>query len=98
MVYDPIGNMDYATVVSDKKMKGSGLYRGDMVMVTGIKQAPEKRSDPYLTRTYVMVIKVVGDEHQLPNEKNDYQIYLVDPRNLEKVSEDEANRLRNTLR
>jgi hypothetical protein len=94
---DRIENMDYARVVSAKKMKGSGLERGDVVLVTGLKPSPVVRSDPYLQRIYVLVVKVVEGEHQLPNEDNDYKVYLVDPRNLEKVNEEEKDELTSQL-
>lgn len=86
----PIKALDYAFVVNDKKMKGSGLVRGDLLMVTATKVAPVKKSDPYLQRVYVLAIKVVDGEHQVPGEGNDYLQYMVDPRNLEKANEKTA--------
>lgn len=84
---DVIKPLDYAFVVSDKKMKDSGLVNGDLLMVTSTKVAPVKKSDPYLQRVYVLAIRVVNGEHQVPGEKNDYLQYMVDPRNLQKADE-----------
>lgn len=82
--------MDYCLVVNDKTMKGSGLFRGDAVLVTGLKVAPVSKKDPYLQRIYAHVIKVAQDGHHfVPSEDNDNMIYLVDPRNLEKLPEDD---------
>lgn len=81
-----LGPMDFGTVVSAKKLKGSGLGMGDVVMVMGTKQVPASARDPYLTRTITQVVKVVDDLPAIPKEDNDYLIYLVDPRSLEKVN------------
>lgn len=86
---DPLYAMDYAIVVEDKKMKGSGLVRGDILMVSSTKVTPVKKSDPYLQRVYVLCIRVVGDEHQVPTQDNDYKVYLVDPRNLTKITDED---------
>lgn len=92
-----IKSMDYATVVSDKKLKDSGLVRGDMVLVMGTKQVPATKKDPYLFRTLVTVVKVLYGLPQIPRNDNDYVAYLVDPRSLEKISEEEANKYRDML-
>ena len=89
-----IKSMDFARVVSDKKLKGSGLVRGDMVMVVGTKQVPAKRSDPYLMRTVMFVAKM---ENDLPLVSAEDTKFLVDPRSLEKVSDEEASRLNTIL-
>ena len=78
--------MDYTRVVSDKKLKGSGLVRGDVLLVVGTKQVPAKRADPYLHRTLFWVARVVDG---LPLVSNEDSKFLVDPRSLEKVSDDE---------
>jgi len=85
-----IQTMDYGVVTSRKLTKDSGLRAGDTVMVIGQKQLPEKRSDPYLTRTYVICIRVGGGKHQLPAEDNDYKSYLLDPRSLTKIEDEET--------
>jgi hypothetical protein len=85
-----LNSFDFAKVVSDKKLKGSGIQRGEVVFISSLKQLPEKKSDPYLTRTYVLVFKLGEDDVPLvPKEENDYQAIMVDPRNLEKVSDEE---------
>ncbi len=84
MTTERIKDMDYCIVVSDKKMKGSGLVRDDEVMVIGTRDAPVSKADPYLSRTYVVVVKLGDDgEHCLPDSSNDYKAVLVDPRNLQ---------------
>lgn len=90
--------MDYATIVSDKKLKGSGLERGQEVLVTGVKPVPASKKDPYLQRILAHVIKIVDGEHQIPSEKNDYLAYLLDPRSLEKVSDERKSELEEALR
>lgn len=84
-----LGPMDFARVVSDKKMKGSGLSRGDVVFIASRKELPILHNDPYLLRIYVIVAKVVDGLPQLPREDNDHLMITVDPRNLEKVNEEE---------
>lgn len=89
----PIKPMDFAIVINRKKMTDSGLEVGDQVLVAGIKPAPAKRSDPYLQRLYVFVIKIEGDKLLLPKGDNDYKAILVDPRHLEKIEGEELKRL-----
>lgn len=81
--------VQFARVVSDKKLKEHGLKRGDMVMVMGFRTSPISKSDPYLFRKYALVAKFVDGEIQIPDEENDYQSYLLDPRSLESVSDTE---------
>ena len=83
-----IETMSYAFVVSDKKLKGSGLSRGDIVMVTGTKMVPASRHDPYLMREIVVAIYVEPNgNHHVPGESNEYKAYLIDPRSLAQVDE-----------
>lgn len=84
-----IGTNDFCIVVSDKKLKNSGLKRGDVVMVAGVKPAPIKKSDPYLQRIFVVGLRFDGDNLQVPKEDNDFLAYLIDPRNLEKLPDEE---------
>lgn len=75
---------DYVFIVSAGKMKGSGLGRNDLLMVVGTRSVPASRRDPYLTRELIVAIRVTDDGvHQIPKEGNDYQAYLIDPRNVE---------------
>ncbi len=81
-----IETMDYATIISAKRMKGSGLSAGQEVMVVGTRMLPQKRSDPYLLRLYVIVV-LLDDATKfplIPNGVNEHKSWLVDPRNLEK--------------
>lgn len=82
-----IRTWDICWVISDKKLKDSGLKKGDTVLVSGTKVVPATKKDPYLQRVLCFVVKIVNDKVQIPTEKNDYMAYLVDPRNLEKVDE-----------
>lgn len=89
---------NYYTITSDKKLKGSGLRRGDYVLVTNLKVVPIKKDDPYLQRVYAVVLKVEPDgTHLVPGDLNDYSIYLVDPRNLAGVHLDLVNKFRLAL-
>lgn len=90
--------MDYGRVVSGKKLKGSGLVNGDLVMVMGAKQVPASSKDPYVTRTLFTVVKMVDNLPAIPKQENDYVAYLIDPRSLEKVVGDEEAALKATLK
>ena len=83
-----IGTWDYCYIVSDKKMKGSGLSRGDIVLVTGTKSVPATKKDPYSLRTYVIVVKVEDGLPCIPKDDNEHRAWVVDPRNLEKVEDE----------
>jgi hypothetical protein len=84
---------DYVRVVSDKKLKGSGLTRGMTLMVVGTQLVPASKKDPYIKRTIFNTIKVVDGEHQIPSEKNGYMAYLIDPKSVDKVGSEEAKEL-----
>ena len=92
-----IKSMDYCRVITAKKMKGSGLEQGDVVLVTGTKVVPAKKTDPYLQRIYVFVIRVLEGDHQIPSEKNGYKAWLVDPRNLEKLPLEETEQFKDSF-
>lgn len=95
---NPIRSMDYCDVVSSKGMKGSGLSVGQVVLVTATKVVPEKRNDPYLQRVYVLCMLVEDGVHLVPKEGEDHMQYLIDPRCLERVSEERAEEYREMLR
>lgn len=80
---------EFVRVVSDKKLREFGLSRGDILMVLAFKTAPVTKSDPYLFRKYAVVARFVENELQLPSEGTDYKTYVVDPRNLERVTTEE---------
>ena len=79
---------------------GSTIDVGDYVYVTDIRVAPVKKDDPYLQRIFVMAIKVdkVTGFHEVPDTKksegsNNFKIYMLDPRGLEILSEEETSRM-----
>jgi hypothetical protein len=83
-----IQSMDYVFIVNDKKLKGSGLKRGDVMLVTGTKQVPASAKDEYLTRDILVLIKVDSNgTHFIPKSGTDDKAYLVDPRNVEKLDD-----------
>ena len=94
----PIKNMEYGVTVSRKGLKGSGLSVGQTVLITGTKPLPEKRSDPYLQRIYVVCIVVDEDGHHIPKEENEYNSYLIDPRCVERLPDDKQEEFREQLR
>lgn len=79
-----VGVHDYVVISNSRKLKGSGLSVGDVGLVVSSKQLPEKRSDPYLTRTYVVLAMVDTEtgEPNVPGPDNDHKVFLVDPRNV----------------
>jgi hypothetical protein len=92
-----LNTMDFARVINDKKLKGTGLSRGDTVMVMGTKPVLAKKGDPYLFRTLMVVAKYLEGIVQVPGEGNDHKGYLVDPRSLEKVSDNEQEEYTKTI-
>lgn len=80
---------DFCAIVSDKKLKGSGLVRGDVVMVAAFKPAPTSKKDPYIQRIFALVFLVKDNELQVPKDDNENKAYLIDPRTLETLPEDQ---------
>ncbi len=78
----------FAKVIS--RIKGSGLEVGETVFVSSARNLPEKRSDPYLFRVYVYVLKLEDGLVLLPGSDNDHAQYIVDPRKLSPLDEEEA--------
>jgi hypothetical protein len=94
-----INVMDYVYIVSAKKLKGSGLERGQIMLVTGTKSVPASTRDTYLTRELVVTIQVTqAGEHLVPKQNNEYRAYLIDPRNLSKVDEEMSEFLSTKLK
>lgn len=93
-----IKSMDFCRIVSDKKVKGSGLRMGDLVLVTGTSLVPASKKDPYLQRTLTTVIKVKGDQLLMPKQNNDEMAYLLDPRSLEKVNDKDQETLTDNIK
>jgi len=86
--------MDFCVASSRKGLRGSGLEVGDTVLVAALKPTPVKRSDPYLQRLLTVVLKVKDGVVLTPDniegdESNGYNSYLVDPRCLTLLSEEE---------
>lgn len=99
---DPIKSMDFCVTSSRKGLRGSGLELGQKVLVVGVKPLPEKRNDPYLQRIYSLVVLVEDDKICLPNADegvgdNGYRTYLIDPRCLTKLGEDDQVELSKLL-
>lgn len=90
--------MDFCRIVSDKKVKGSGLRMGDLVLVTGTALVPASKKDPYLQRTLTTVIRVKGDQLLMPKQDNDEMAYLLDPRSLEKVNDKDQKTFTNNIK
>lgn len=86
--------MDFCRVASRKETKGSDLEVGQLVLVASLKPLPIKKSDPYLQRIYSVVLILDEDGNVLvPNEENEHSSYLIDPRNLNKISDEEQEQL-----
>lgn len=90
--------MDFCRVVSSKKLKGSGLSMGDIVMVAGTSQVPATHKDPYLMRTLMTVLVVEGGLPIIPSEENGKVALMVDPRSLEKVSDSVQQEYENAVK
>ena len=95
----------YCQAVSRKGLKGSTIGVGDYVYVTDLKVAPISRADPYLQRVFVLAFKVDKEtgHHMIPDTKtsedsNQYKVYLIDPRSLEPLSEEETERMQEAIR
>jgi hypothetical protein len=89
----PLEVMNFATVVSTKKLREFGFEKGDEVLLISFKQAPISASDPYTKRDYALVARVEDGVVMLPNENSDDKVYLVDPSSLQAVSEERSNEL-----
>jgi len=87
--------MSIARVVSDKRLKGSGLSKGDEVMIIATKDVAFKKDDPYLKRTLMVVCRIVDDEVLIPKDGTEDKAIVVDPRSLELVSKERQDDLIN---
>ena len=95
---EPINSMDFCYVINDKKLKGSGLVRGDIVMVAGTLVVPASAKDPYLHRVLVRVILIKENKLLSDITNEEHKLYIVDPRNLEKIVGDKEEWLKTSLR
>lgn len=98
----PIQTMDLCVTSSRKGLRNSGLKLGQEVVVAGTKTLPEKRSDPYLQRIYVIVMLYEDGEVKIPNNEtgdkdNGYRSYLIDPRCLTKLPEEDQKEFRKAM-
>lgn len=98
MTGKPLSTMDFALVVSDKKLREHGFSKGDEVLVIAFKPVATNPNDPYTLTNFALVAKVEGDKVLLPAEDNDNMVYTVDPRNLVAVSEDRNAELVEAIR
>lgn len=72
---------DFCQIVSDKFAEDTGVKRGHIVYVAGLKALPEDDADPYTQRIKFFVNLVSRDGHV-----DGKQLYLVDPKSIQKVS------------
>lgn len=89
---------DFCLIASDKKLKGSGLKRGDVVMIASFRPAPVSAKDPYLQRVFAIVFLSRDGLLQVPHDDNDYKAYLIDPRSLELLPDEEQEGMLELLR
>lgn len=84
---------DFAHVITDR-FADEGVKRNHYVYVAGFKPLPIEEEDPYLQRIYVLVHKVTRSGHTLPDEG----LYLMDPRDLSKLSDGRQKKFYQLLR
>ena len=75
-----IHTADFCQIVSDKFAEDTGVKRGHIVYVAGLKALPEDENDPYTQRIKFFVNLVSHDGHV-----DGSKLYLVDPRSIQKV-------------
>ena len=92
-----INTWDYVRIVSDKKLKGSGLTRGMTLLVAGTQLVPASKKDPHLYRLILKTMVVDGLTVLTPKEDNSNAIYLVDPRSVDKIVGEEEATLKTAL-
>lgn len=80
-----VKSMEFVEVVSDKKLRDHNIHRADVLMVVGFKDGHAMHDDPYLFRKYAVVIKVVDNIIQVPDQHKDYMSYVIDPRSVKSV-------------
>lgn len=89
--------MDFCKVVSKKATKNTPINIGDVVLVATMKPAPEKRSDPYLQRIYAVVLLIKDGKILIPKDDNEHQSWVLDPRFLEHLEEEEEQQFMDLL-
>lgn len=78
---------DFVRIVVDT-LSEHGLNNGDIVFVTGSKALPVSQEDPYTQRIKLFVQPMEGD-----NIINDKGIFMIDPKSVERIDDDENKRL-----
>ncbi len=74
---------DFCQINTDKYVEEFGIKRNHYIYVASLKVLPLDPADPYLQRVYVLTHKVTKDGHTKPDEG----LFLIDPRELNKVTE-----------
>lgn len=83
---------------TDRGDKESDLEVGDLVIVARMVDIPVKKGDPYLKRSWANVLKFETDGSLIiPSKDNDKVSYVVDPRNLEQLTEEEDAALKRAI-
>lgn len=72
---------DFCYVNTDKFLE-FGVPEGDIIYIVGQRAVPESEDDPYTQRVKFFVHRTDDDNHVLFDE-----IYMMDPRSLDKVDE-----------
>ena len=83
-----INSGDFCEIVSDKFAEDTGVKRGHIVYVAGLKALPESEADPYTQRIKFFTHLVSHDGHIDASK-----LYLVDPKSLSKVSKSKQKKL-----
>lgn len=94
----PVDKNDFCVVSTRKKISGSTLSVGDIVMVISMQMAQEKASDPYLRRIYALVVKVEDGKVLVPKDENEYKAILMNPKNLTRLSDEDQEKYNTLLR
>jgi len=90
MVFDMnslIRSGDFCYIITDKFLE-FGVPEGDIVYIAGQKAVPENEEDPYTQRVKMFIHRTDDNNHVLFDE-----IYMMDPRSLEKVDGDTMEEL-----
>lgn len=94
----PIDKNDFCVVSTRKKIAGSTLSLGDVVLVIAMQMAQAKASDPYLRRVYALIVKVEDGVVLIPKDENEYKAILMDPKNLTRLSDEDQEKYNNLLK
>ena len=81
--------MDFCVATSRKGLRGSGLEVGETGLVMATKPIPINKSDPYLQRIYVVLAAIRNGKVEIPGKENKHKAYLVDPRCLTQIEDED---------